>query len=193
MPKPIAKSQKPTANSQQPIANSQQPIAPSPQPKALIFDWGDTIMRDYNLPGPMHSWEKVAWIPGAEEALKALQNNYTLIIATSANHSNTSDMKTPLAMVGADKYFDLFFSQIELGVAKPDPRFFSQTALLSGFKPESCTMIGNLYEKDIVGAKTAGMTTIFFNETKREGPFPLADHIIHHMNELIPLLNDHQR
>ena len=179
--------------SQQPTANSQQPIAPSPKPKALIFDWGDTIRRDYNLPGPMHSWEKVAWIPGAEEALIALQNHYTLIIATSANHSNTADMKKALAMVGADKYFNLFFSQIELGVAKPDPAFFSKTALLAGFLPESCTMIGNLYEKDIIGAKTTGMSTIFFNETKLPGPFPLADHIIFHMNELIPLLNDHHR
>ena len=160
--------------------------------KALIFDWGDTIMRDFNLPGPMSKWEKTAWIPGAEEALRAANKNHTCIIATSASHSNTADMKAALTMVGADKYFTFFFSQIELGIVKPDPEFFTKTALLSGFQANECVVIGNLYEKDIVGAKIANMTTVFFNEQKLKGSFPLADHIIHDMKQLTLLLNNHE-
>ena len=38
--------------------------------KTLIFDWGDTIMRDLGLPGPMKDWDRVEWIPGAKEMLK---------------------------------------------------------------------------------------------------------------------------
>ncbi len=157
--------------------------------KALIFDWGDTVMRDFMLPGPMHQWHQVQWIPGAEKALKLLKNRYMCIIATSAGHSDTEDMKAALAMVGADRYFDFFYSQKELGVKKPDPLFFERSARLSGFEPHECAMIGNLYEKDIVGAKTAGMTTVFFNETLLKGSFPMADMVISQMDELIALFD----
>lgn len=132
----------------------------------------------------MHTWEKVAWIPGAQQALEKLSKKYCCIIATSADHSDTRDMKQALALVGADRYFDFFYSQIELGVKKPDPVFFIRSAALSGFKPEECVMVGNLYEKDIVGAKQAGLATILFNEFSEEGPFPLADFVVARLNEL---------
>ena len=157
--------------------------------KAVIFDWGDTIMRDYKLAGPMHEWNEVAWIPGAQQVLEFLQKKHPCIIATSANHSNTNDMKLALSRVGADQYFSFFYSQVELGVKKPAPLFFQKTATLSGFMPSECLMIGNLYEKDIVGAKAAGMTTAFFNETQLNGTFPKADFVIHNMEELIYLFN----
>ncbi len=46
-------------------------------------------------------------------------------------------------------------------------------------------MVGNLYEKDIIGAKAAGMTTVWFNEHDIQGDFPLADHIINDMRQLL--------
>lgn len=155
--------------------------------KTLIFDWGDTIMRDFGEPGPMSGWKLVDWIPGAEASLKVLSKQYTCIIATSASHSDVAEMKMALARVGADQYFHLFFSRKELGFAKPDPRFFAAVLQKSKAKAESSIMIGNLYEKDIVGAKTAGLKTVFFNEYKLKGDFPDADHIITHMNQLTKL------
>lgn len=157
--------------------------------KAIVFDWGDTVMRDYKLPGPMHAWNMVSWIPGAELVIKNLSKNYCCIIATSADHSDTQDMKKALKMVGADQYFTYFYSQKELGVKKPDPIFFKRSAELSGFNPEDCMMVGNLYSKDIVGAKEAGMKTVLFNEFSEPGPFPLADSVITHMDELILLFD----
>lgn len=155
--------------------------------KAIVFDWGDTIMRDFALPGPMSQWDKVAWVDGAEAALKALSPKYTCIIATSAHHSDTAEMKAALARVGADKYFHHFYSQKELGYKKPDVRFFQAVLKLSGFKPDESLMVGNLYEKDITGAKQAGMTTVFFNNNGQQGDFEAADYQIIHMallNEL---------
>ena len=158
--------------------------------KAIIFDWGDTVMRDFNLPGPMYLWESVAWIPGAETTLKYLSSKYPCIIATSADHSKTSDMIAALKRIGADVYFDHFFSQIELGVKKPDPEFFIRTARLSGYDQKTCLMVGNLYDKDIVGAKEAGMVTVFFNELCLKGSFPNADYTIQHMSELTQLFDE---
>lgn len=155
----------------------------------LIFDWGDTIMCDFGLPGPMMHWDKVAWIPGVEESLKNLCQKFTCIIATSAGHSGTPEMIAALKRVGADRYFHHFVSSKELGYDKPDPRFFLAAAKLFGKKPEECTMIGNLYEKDITGAKKAGMHTVFFNEKKLEGTFQDADAIIYNMDELSEILS----
>lgn len=157
--------------------------------KVLIFDWGDTIMRDYNLPGPMSGWDKVAYIPGAEQALQELTKKYALTIATSADHSGTEEMIAALKRVGADRYFDHFFASKDLGYKKPDPRFFTAITNKLVTDPQNCIMIGNLYEKDIVGAKAAGLQTILFDEQKQSLEFPDADTVIHYMPELIQLLS----
>jgi len=154
----------------------------------LVFDWGDTIMRDYNLPGPMTGWNKVDWIPGAEQALKSLSEKYKCVIATSADHSGTAEMIEALKLVGADKYFHHFFSSQQLGFKKPDPRFFSSITEILNLVPSECVMIGNFYEKDIVGAKQAGMQTVLFNENKIDGPFPDADNEISQMLDLLNVI-----
>ena len=152
--------------------------------KALIFDWGDTIMRDLDLPGPMSGWERVEWIPGAEEAIRKLKGDYHLVIATSAAHSGREEMIAALKRVGAEKYFEDFFSVNELQATKPDPDFFRNIAVQIGVDPGECLAIGNLYEKDITPARKAGMMTIFYNEKGDEGFCPDAAGIIHHMDEL---------
>ena len=154
----------------------------------LIFDWGDTIMRDFNLPGPMMDWDRVEWIPGAEESLQLLSKIYTCVIATSADHSGTKEMVAALRKGGADRYFHHFFSSQELGYKKPDPRFFSAIVGKISATPEMCVMIGNLYDKDIVGAKESGLQTILFNENMIVGEFSAADEIIFDMNNLIRVI-----
>jgi len=156
--------------------------------KTLIFDWGDTIMRDFMLPGMMKDWEHVEYTPGAEMMLMRVSPHFTCVIATSANHSGTPEMIASLERVGAQQYFQHFISSRELGCAKPDPEFFRKIMELLNKMPPDCFSIGNLYEKDIAPAKLAGMKTIWYNEKKQTGSFPLADHIIHHWDELPAIL-----
>ena len=154
--------------------------------KAIIFDWGDTVMRDYpELKTPMFTWEHVEYIPDVEKALKALASNYTMVIATNAGQSDTAAMLKALKRVGAEHYFHYFFSSKDLGYEKPDVRFFTSIAKTIHLKPEDCIMIGNLYEKDITGAKDAGMKTILFDEKASNHVFPKADKVIHSMKTLV--------
>lgn len=155
---------------------------------ALIFDWGDTIMRDFGIPGPMADWEKVEYIPGAEEALSNLSPHFTCVIATSADHSGTEEMIAALKRVNANRYFHHFFASRDLGYKKPDPEFFKSITRKIGLTPGRCIMIGNIFEKDIVGAAKAGLQTILFDEHRHEGTFHEADEIITHMKELPKLL-----
>lgn len=153
--------------------------------KNIIFDWGDTVMRDYpELPGAMCDWTHVELIPHVYEALTELKSKYTLVIATTAGVSDTDAMIRALERVGVKEMFSKFYSSKDLGVAKPDPLFFTEVCRRAELQPSCTVMVGNDYDKDIVGAKTAGLITVFFNEKHRQGNFPAADIIIFSMDSL---------
>jgi HAD superfamily hydrolase (TIGR01662 family) len=152
--------------------------------KALIFDWGNTVMVDFDLPGPMVSWSETAWIPGAEEALKILHEQYVCCIASNAGASNKDEMIAALKTVGADKYFHHFFHSGDIGYKKPDQRFFRKVCEEIGVLPGECVMIGDNYGKDIEGAKIFGMKTVFLDTSSKPDVLPHADAVILHMGQL---------
>ncbi len=156
--------------------------------RTLVFDWGNTIMVDFGYPGPMTTWDKVAWEPGAEKALKDLSLNYPCCIASNAPDSDTVEMINALKRVGADAYFTWFFTSREIGFEKPDIRFFQAICKRMDILPEHCIMIGDNYVKDITGAKTAGMKSVFYNRRKMDQPFPDADVVIVGMDELTAVI-----
>ena len=158
--------------------------------KALIFDWGNTIMFDFGFTGPMSQWEKVAWIEGTENSLKILSPKYICCIATGAEHSGTKNMIDALKRVGADQYFHHFFCAKDLGYKKPSPLFFQAVAENIGLKTSECVMIGDSYDKDIIGAKMAGMKTILLNTNNETAKFVDADYIINSMEELSVIINN---
>lgn len=132
--------------------------------KNLIFDWGDTIMiDDQNMTLPMYKWEKILIVPNAEIVLKELKSEYKMVVASNAGVSNAIDMKKAFERVNISKYFDLFFTSKEIGFEKPNVLFFKHIMDAIGNNPNECVMIGNSYEKDIIGAKLSGMYTVYFN------------------------------
>jgi len=132
--------------------------------KILIFDWGDTIMVDNPLlTTPMYQWDKVSIISNADIVLHMLFNKFKIVVASNAGVSDEKMMKMALERVDIAKYFDLFFTSKELGFEKPNILFFKRILEITDCKPNECIMIGNSYEKDIIGAKKAGINTIYFN------------------------------
>ena len=158
--------------------------------KALLFDWGNTVMIDFNLPGPMFEWKKVAWVAGAEGSLKELSLAYPCYIATNAGKSNSSLVLKGLNRVNADQYFSGIFASSDIGFEKPDLRFFMEIVGKLKLAAEEFVMIGDNYLKDIIGAKNCGMKTILFDPHVTPGDFPEADIIIHSMQELPSAIRD---
>ncbi|HQN98438.1 MAG TPA: HAD-IA family hydrolase [Bacteroidales bacterium] len=157
--------------------------------KLVIFDWGNTLMRDDpQQQEPMYMWDKVELIPEAIETLEYLSKKYLMCVATNAGVSDTQAMIKALERVNIARYFQYFFSSIDLGVNKPLPAFFEKICHEIGILPSQTVMIGNSYEKDIIGAKQAGLYTIFFDEWGKTNLNPDADRVIHHLNELMRLL-----
>jgi putative hydrolase of the HAD superfamily len=152
--------------------------------KVLLFDWGNTIMIDFGLPGPMYTWNRIAWVEGAEKALLMLSINYTCCLATNAGASTTPEVIMALRRVGAEKYFRHIFLAKEIGYKKPDNRFFETIINRLAISPASIVMIGDHYQNDCEGAKRAGIKTVFFNAKQVNGSFPMADAVINSLDEL---------
>jgi len=157
--------------------------------KTLLFDWGNTIMIDFGFPGPMYTWEKVSWVPGAEKAIQDLSSVYRCSLATNAGASTTPEVLLALKRVGAEKYFSEIFLAKEIGYEKPDKRFFTTIIDHLGLLPSSLVMIGDNYLKDCEGAKQAGLKTVFFNARHETGLFPGADEIILNLDDLIKVID----
>ena len=73
----------------------------------LLFDWGDTLMRDFNgFNGPMKDWPRLEVLPGAAEILAALHPDWNLALATNAEASDETDIRAALQRVDLDQWID---------------------------------------------------------------------------------------
>jgi putative hydrolase of the HAD superfamily len=142
---------------------------------AIVFDWGDTLMRDFRFPGPMAHWPEVELLPGVPAALKALRGRFRLAVASNAEESGADLIRSALDRAGIGHFFEAVFSSKEMGVAKPDPAFF-RLVLEALHEDGSCAVsIGNDRAKDILPARAAGMRTILLDPEGRAGDCPEAD------------------
>lgn len=138
--------------------------------------------------GPMYKWNKVALIPGALELLQSISKKYIVCLATNAGESNAIEVKKALSRVDALHYFDHIYTSKDLGFKKPDTNFYIKMCQDLGLMGYECTMIGDNYQKDVVGAHQVNMRTVFFNHKNQEGEFKEADFIIGDLKELLALL-----
>ena len=152
----------------------------------LLFDWGDTLMVDYpQYKGAMYAWEKVSPMPEVIETMPKLSKILPCAVASNAVESNAELMKLAFERIALDNYFSLFITSKELGVSKPNSAFFMGIASRLNLNTSKICMIGNDYNKDIVGAKNVGMKTILV--AVQQGDFPCADYIIPSFGKLLDI------
>ncbi len=66
-----------------------------------------------------------------------------------------------ITALGLQHYFDVVVAFDDTGVRKPDPKPFLKALEHLKVKPEEGLMIGDWAERDMVGAKKVGLTTVF--------------------------------
>jgi HAD superfamily hydrolase (TIGR01509 family) len=156
--------------------------------RAVIFDWGDTVMRELpDFPGKMVDAPHVEAMPGIEGALRALQPDYRLLMASNANASTADDIRAALRRVGLDEYFEIIVSSADLGVGKPDPAYYHAVMAICGCDPAEAVMVGDTFEKDIAGAKQIGLRAVWYNwkdAALPPGTAALPDATIRDLSEL---------
>jgi HAD superfamily hydrolase (TIGR01509 family) len=157
--------------------------------KAIIFDWGDTVMRDFpEYPGPMAYWPKVEAVPGIEKALQQLRKDFICCLASNAVDSDAGLMGLALSRVNLRQYFQYLFTSRELEYKKPDSEFYREILTKMQLQPEDCVAVGNDYGKDIVPAKSVGMYTVWLSTHSYSTLAPCADYVITSMDELGPVI-----
>ena len=70
-------------------------------------------------------------------------------------------VREALARVALDGFFERIFVSSELGVEKPDRRFFAALLDGLGLPPEACVMVGDSYVNDVRGAAACGLRTVW--------------------------------
>jgi len=91
-----------------------------------------------------------------------------------------------LETIGLRDAFKCIVLSEEIGIRKPDPRIFRQAAGLLGVPCVSCLYVGDSYNSDIVGAKSAGMTTCWLcrDEAFPENPQIHTDYAVCSLDNL---------
>jgi HAD superfamily hydrolase (TIGR01549 family) len=99
---------------------------------------------------------------GVKDIIPKLAKKYTLALAANQPVS----MKERLERTGLMKYFESTLLSDDLGLHKPDTRFFTTICDHIGIPPENCCMVGDRLGYDIYPANVLGMATIWL----RVGP-----------------------
>ena len=124
-------------------------------------------------------------IPGAIETLDALKGDFKFHIITNG-FPEVQHHK--IANSGLDKYFDVVITSEGCGYAKPDARIFAYALKKTGAKDAESLMIGDDLQIDIVGARKAGWSQVFFNPIKGEHKEKVTFEI-EKLIELVTILN----
>jgi putative hydrolase of the HAD superfamily len=117
----------------------------------------------------MYAVSESHWIPEID-ALPTLQDlrsrGYKMGIISNAG--DDQDVQTLIDKAGIRAYFDTILVSAALGIRKPNPRIFHQALQHWGAAPEKAVMIGDTLGADILGAKNAGIYSIWI--TGRASP-----------------------
>ncbi len=137
--------------------------------EAIVFDWGDTLMRNFpQYDGPMADWPEVEIMPGARETLAGLSRAFTLVVASNAGSSNAELVKRALKRGGIEGHFRFVFTGKELNSKKPELDFYRNICRKIGVPPGQCLMVGDNLEKDIIPARRVGMQAAWLTDKKEK-------------------------
>lgn len=151
----------------------------------VLFDWGDTVMRDYpEITTPMIEWETVEIMDGIADVLKYLDaSGRQIALATSANISSEEQIRGALARVGVEHYFSKIYSFRTTNLPKGEEfyRFILNDLNISA---SDAVMVGDHLEKDVQVPNSLGMFAVWFNPHSQEKRDSDLQVIVHSMPEL---------
>ena len=94
----------------------------------------------------------------AEKVKKEIANARIYIVTNGA----TINARGRIESTGLDKYIDGLFVSEDMGVYKPSKEYFDMVLEKIKEPKESCIVIGDSLSSDMLGAKNASMTSVWF-------------------------------
>ena len=102
---------------------------------------------------------------GALEFVKRLKAEITDCRIYIITNGATVNAKGRIESTGLDKLIDGLFVSEDMGVSKPAPEYFDIVQREIAAPKESCIVIGDSLSSDMLGAKNAGLTSVWFMPT----------------------------
>lgn len=99
------------------------------------------------------------------EILDYLKNRYSLHIITNG-FKEVQHRKMKVS--GIHHYFEVILTAEEAGTAKPDKLIFEKALEQASALAGESVYVGDHFESDMVGARNAGMQTVFYNPEEEE-------------------------
>jgi 2-haloalkanoic acid dehalogenase type II len=114
--------------------------------------------------------------------LMKLAETYRLVALSNGN--------ADLVKIGIAEYFAGIFSASDMGVAKPDGRFFIEAAARCNLNMDEMLHVGDHPENDILAAQKMGMSAVWVNRLDIHWPKPdcSPDYEITDLNGLVRLM-----
>ena len=94
----------------------------------------------------------------------------------------------PTHSCGLFDHFTTIILSEDAGANKPSPQFFDYAFQQSGASPETTIMIGDNFNTDIMGAKKAGLDTIYFNRFPKYPASEPVTYEVHSLHDIIGIL-----
>lgn len=104
--------------------------------------------------------ERGIWEVVPAGAPKALDRLRAAGLRLSLASNSEPLLRGKLGELGLAHRFDHLAISGEVGIEKPDPRFFLGALEAIGVEPERAVHVGDLYEVDVLGARSAGLEAI---------------------------------
>ena len=126
---------------------------------------GPALIEAKGLCAPSSLWTyTLPWTKAALERLRGFR------MAVVSNSDGT--VRRQMEELELLRYFEVVFDSEELGVSKPDPRFFQ--AVLSEIRVDAseCFCIGDVMMIDVAGANAAGIPAIHLDPLGLYGDWP---------------------
>jgi HAD superfamily hydrolase (TIGR01509 family) len=156
---------------------------------AVLFDWGDTVMRVFpECTGPMVRWPRVEAMPGVRQTLRALRPHAVIALATNAADSRRAQIRAALKRVRLSACFQKIYCFRALGVRKPSPEYFAAVLEDLCLPPERVVLVGDDWPADVEGAIAAGLWAVWYNPCGREERHLPRAGTVHEMAALPALL-----
>ncbi len=126
--------------------------------------------------------------PDALETMTRLKGRYRLGLLTNGA---PDVQREKLEASGLNSFFDAVVVSGEYDCGKPEPEIFSHLLSALGSDASECVMVGNSIERDVAGAKAAGIVSIWMEVPGSEEPADVEpDFTIRSLSELPALLEE---
>jgi FMN phosphatase YigB (HAD superfamily) len=127
--------------------------------KAVIFDFGHTIMREASCADPRLENCPIELMPGAREAVETIQLPKGIWANTRV--ATAGDIRKWLVRACLNDRISWVAASFELGCRKPEPEFFKRALAVCGLRATEVLFVGNQLDTDIAGANRAGIRSVY--------------------------------